>query len=73
MDRQPAFSKIENLVGSKWVYIHTSGHAYKADLLTLCTSVAPRALIPIHTLRARDFDSIFRNVKHIKNNESIEI
>ena len=73
MDRQPAFSKIENLVGSQWMYIHTSGHAYKADLLTLCTSVAPRALIPIHTLRARDFDSIFKNVKHIKNNESIEI
>lgn len=73
MDRQLAFSKIENLVGSQWMYIHTSGHAYKADLLTLCTSVAPRALIPIHTLRARDFDSIFKNVKHIKNNESIEI
>jgi ribonuclease J len=36
-------------------HIHSSGHAYKDDLLKLVNAIQPKKLIPIHTLHAEVF------------------
>jgi ribonuclease J len=48
--------------GIPFEIIHTSGHASITDLKRLAASVAPKALVPIHTFGAERFPELFENV-----------
>ena len=48
--------------GVSWASIHTSGHASTADLQRFAASLAPRALVPIHSFETGRFPEFFNNV-----------
>ena len=45
--------------------IHSSGHAYKKDLLRLIDAIQPKIVIPVHTLNAGIFQKEVKNIKVI--------
>jgi ribonuclease J len=53
--------------------IHTSGHAYTADLKRLVNALKPTKLVPIHTLAGDDFESHFGNVVRVDDGQVLEI
>lgn len=53
--------------------IHTSGHASPVDLKRLAAAVAPKRLIPIHTLARRRFPVLFENVALVDDGQWIEV
>lgn len=48
--------------GIPWQTIHTSGHASVADLKRFAESLAPRRLVPIHSLKTERFVEFFDKV-----------
>lgn len=54
-------------------YVHTSGHAKLEDLKTFASAINPRMLIPIHTFEPNSYPNIFRNVKVLKDEESVDL
>jgi len=57
--------------GKEWQLVHTSGHAWLADLQKLASAISPDMLIPIHTLQGDDFGKYFENVVRIRDGEEI--
>jgi ribonuclease J len=53
--------------------IHTSGHASPGDLKRLAAAVAPKRLIPIHTVERLQFPNLFSNVKLVDDGEWIDL
>ncbi len=47
--------------------IHTSGHAYLAQLKALVDALKPRWIIPIHTFHPQMFDDMFPNVIKVQD------
>ena len=45
-----------------WEAIHTSGHASLIDLQSFAKALAPRRLVPIHSLETKRFGEFFANV-----------
>jgi mRNA degradation ribonuclease J1/J2 len=43
--------------------IHSSGHAYKKDLLKFINTLKPKTVIPVHTLSPEIFRKEVRNIK----------
>ena len=72
-EKQKIFTDIEKLVGNKWVYIHTSEHAYTKTLKKLSEDIKPKKLIPIHTVRGKEFSKHFKNVYLMSNGEELDI
>lgn len=52
-----------------FVIHHTSGHAHPDDLVRLAQSIAPKHLIPIHTLFPEKYVSLFPSVELLPNNQ----
>jgi len=50
-----------------FVYAHTSGHAPVEDLQRLAAALKPRALVPIHTEYAGEFNKSFEHVLTLKD------
>ena len=73
LERNDYFAEFASKYNLEIKEIHTSGHAYKKDLLRLAEAIKPKTLIPIHTLNADEFVKEFDNVKLIKNNEVFDI
>lgn len=48
--------------GGNLVTLHTSGHAYREDLIRFVQSVNPRTLIPMHTFQPEAYRESFENV-----------
>lgn len=46
---------------------HTSGHAYVNDLRRFVAAIAPRRLVPLHTLHPHRYPSLFPNVEVVPN------
>ena len=55
--------------GVKMTYIHTSGHASKADLIKFSKALMPNALIPIHSFDWDEHLDSFKNVVRLKDGE----
>lgn len=55
------------------IEIHTSGHAYVADLKKLAHAMNPRCLVPIHTFYPDEFRQIFSNVIQLKDGERMNL
>lgn len=72
-EKQSIFKKIATMVGNDWQYIHTSGHAYTKDLKKLAESIQPKKLIPIHTVKAKEFEKHFENIHIVENGKSVEL
>jgi ribonuclease J len=53
--------------------IHTSGHAYIADLKRLSGAIAPKRLVPIHTFDGDKYSEFFSNVVRRKDGEWWEV
>jgi ribonuclease J len=73
MDKQDGFSKLSALTDAEWEYIHTSGHAYSSHLKAFAKSLAPKKLIPIHTLNGKTYPDTFANVHIVENGGSLVI
>ena len=53
--------------------IHTSGHAVREDLQLFAAALKPKRLIPIHTEKAEEYESMFDNVTLLCDGETLEI
>lgn len=51
-------SNWDGLFGLKFLQIHTSGHAARPDLQRAIAAIAPKRVIPVHTLNPRAFAEI---------------
>jgi len=55
-------------------YVHTSGHADIATLKGFADTLAPRAIIPIHTFNKQDYKNIFsQKVIALDDNQDLVI
>lgn len=54
--RQDTFKSFSDKFGIPIIEIHSSGHAYKKDLMNLARALSPKKLIPIHTLNGKEFE-----------------
>lgn len=68
---------VENAIatGSKFVELHTSGHAVAADIKKLCEITKPKIVIPIHVEDPQAFTrlGIKSDIKILNDGESIEL
>jgi ribonuclease J len=48
--------------GFKDVYLHTSGHAFEADIKKVITELSPKEIVPIHTFSPETFFDLSRKV-----------
>ena len=55
------------------VEIHTSGHAYVADLKQLAHAIKPKTVVPIHTFSPEEFPKLFSNVVQLDDGEAYDI
>jgi ribonuclease J len=53
--------------------VHTSGHATAEDLKLFSNALKPKVLIPIHTFDANRYPSLFKNVKILKDGETLDL
>lgn len=53
--------------------VHTSGHATVKDLKVFASALKPKALIPIHTFSATQYEELFENVKILKDGEVFDL
>lgn len=47
--------------------IHSSGHAYRQDLVRFAQAMAPKKLVPIHTVHPDRYAALFPNVQVVGN------
>ena len=59
--------------GTRYEYVHTSGHAVVNDLQRLANAINPKYIIPIHTFYPNDYPSLFRNVRLVEDGEKVSI
>lgn len=59
--------------GIEPVHVHTSGHAQLEDLKALSAALAPRHIVPIHTLHPEVFREHFDRVRVLEDGVSWEI
>ncbi len=52
---QPSFYAFRDKYNLQMKEIHTSGHAYKEDLIKLVEAIRPKQLVPVHTLHADEY------------------
>lgn len=52
---------------------HASGHIYADDIAHLVEAVAPRIVIPIHTMAADEFPCQMQDVMHVRDGEVVTI
>ena len=60
-------------VGARFDQIHTSGHASRADLLTLANSVDAKALVPIHSFDWDEHRHAFPRVSRLRDGEPYQV
>lgn len=63
LDQQPSFKDFSNKFNLTIKEIHSSGHAYKKDIIKLVNIIKPKKLIPVHTLKGDEFKKIFPDIK----------
>lgn len=59
--------------GSRFIPLHASGHIYAADLRSLIRQLAPRMLVPIHTLAPSAFSEHWGNVCLLDDGEPFRV
>ncbi|ABV38243.1 beta-lactamase domain protein [Shewanella sediminis HAW-EB3] len=69
--KQPKFAEMADKCQESWQYVHTSGHAYLEHLQNFSSKIAPKVLVPVHTLNSDKFLNDFENVRLVKNGEKI--
>jgi ribonuclease J len=57
----------------RYEYLHTSGHAKIEDMKKLVDAIAPDNIIPIHSFYPDKFKSYFKNVKLVKDGETVNL
>lgn len=70
-NKQPMFGEMAEAYNQPWQYMHTSGHAYLEFLQEFADHIAPKKLVPIHTLNGDKFETLFKNVEKVDNGEVI--
>ncbi len=59
--------------GIKIQTIHASGHAYRDDLQRLARALAPKRVVPIHTMTPDLFRDLFDNVVTLDDGERLDL
>ncbi len=54
-------------------YVHTSGHASRADLKTFAQALDSDTLIPIHTFEPCEYEAHFEKVRVLKDGETLNL
>ncbi|THB80154.1 MAG: MBL fold metallo-hydrolase [Desulfobacteraceae bacterium] len=62
LEKETAYSDFCSEFNAELVHIHVSGHAWLDDLKKLAIALNPETLVPIHTLNAKRFNTLFSNV-----------
>jgi len=62
LEKQTSFQKFSETFNIPIIKIHSSGHAYKKDLIRLIEELNPKKVIPIHTLNADIFQQEVKNI-----------
>jgi ribonuclease J len=57
----------------RYEYLHTSGHAKLDDMKKLVDAIEPDIVVPIHSFYPEKFKSYFKNVKLIKDGETVDL
>ena len=57
----------------RYEYLHTSGHAKLDDMKKLVGAMAPDNIIPIHSFHPDKFKSYFKNVRLVKDGETMNL
>ncbi|MEA5114438.1 MAG: MBL fold metallo-hydrolase RNA specificity domain-containing protein [Geobacteraceae bacterium] len=70
---EPKYQRLKQHPKITFHEIHTSGHAVREDLQRFAAALKPKRLIPIHTERADEFESMFDNVTLLCDGETLEI
>lgn len=52
------YKRIQEIVPKEHIYLHTSGHADSTAIKDVCTIVAPKIIIPIHTEKPEQFNEL---------------
>jgi ribonuclease J len=65
LNKQKSFMEFTNRYNMKLKEIHTSGHAFKKDIMKLINSIKPKMILPVHTLNADFFKKEFQNINII--------
>jgi hypothetical protein len=53
--------------------IHSGGHAHPEDLADLARRLHVKAVVPIHTEAAQQFDDFIQNVRVVNDGEAVEV
>lgn len=70
---EPKYRNLKHHPKVSFHEIHTSGHAVREDLQRFASILKPKRLIPIHTEKAEEYDSMFDNVTLLCDCETLEI
>lgn len=70
---QPKYRELKHHPKVTFHEIHTSGHAVREDLHRFAAALKPKCLIPIHTEKAAEYESMFDNVSLLCDGETLEI
>lgn len=62
-------SNLQNVRGDL-IEVHTSGHIYSDDIMSLTHAINAKTVIPIHTFEPRQFQRHFSNVKCLDDGET---
>lgn len=72
-DEYSEMRRIADNAGAAFAQIHTSGHASGADLEEFASRLAPRHLVPIHSLVWDDHLERFSNVRRLADGEPFAV
>ena len=67
LNRNKEFYDFRDKYNLTMINIHSSGHAYKKDLLRLIDAIQPKTIIPVHTLNADIFQKEVKNINVAKD------
>ena len=62
LKKQKSFQNFSDRFNVTIKEVHSSGHAYKKDIVRLVDAINPKRLIPVHTLNAGVFKKTFTNI-----------
>ena len=72
LKEQPSLHELHSKFNIPMMEIHTSGHAYKNDLLRFIDALQPKVLIPVHTLNANEYKKEVKTI-NVTTNKQISL
>jgi ribonuclease J len=71
-DWQVTTVKLQEVNGDL-IEVHTSGHIYAEDILSLVNDLGAKSVVPIHTFEGGRFLDHFENVRLLADGETLQV